>query len=416
MNSASNKIFTAPKDWKYLVISSADESQPDAVRNANPFRVESFLKSTGKREFIREVKSISLGRQLLVVVTNNETSEILLKQNSIPGPNPIHIKVSVSDQLGTKQGVFFCRHIEDMTDEDIMKNLNDANKDLKICNIRKLNKRGTDGHWVPSGSYVVSMRCSEFPNEIKVGWTIQPIRRFIPEPMRCFRCNKLGHTGKRCRELNENQKNCINCNQPQHNEPGTKCSETPFCANCNSTAHNSAFRGCQKYMLEKRVNTLMAERDIPRRAANLIAINEPELLAYQRKVPTMAERLALVATTPNPSPQTIQTAQSSNTLPPKPTPVNQKSKTNAEKKSDKSNTSNQSIDELSDIPMTPAERLDVKALLMAKRKKEEKTDDTDNSQKSQKTKTKRPKRNRNNNNRAPSPPKSSTDGEEEMEA
>lgn len=300
-----------------------------------------------------------------------------------------------------------------MKDEEIMMNLNDANKDLKICNIRKLNKRGTDGHWVPSGSYVVSMRCSEFPKEIKVGWTIQPIRRFIPEPMRCFRCNKLGHTGKRCRELNEDQKNCINCNKPQHNEPGTKCSETPFCANCNSTSHNSAFRGCQNYMLEKRVNTLMAERDIPRRAASLIAINESALPAYQGRVTTMAERLTLAATTPNPSQLTIQKVQSTNNLPPKPTPVNQQKTITTLNEIAKKSTLPNDTAELSDIEMTQAEKLDVKAMLLAKRKKEPPADGTDNRQKqSPENKTKKKKKKNNN---GQSPALSSEDERQSME-
>lgn len=138
----SLEMFTRPKDWKYLVISSSDEAKPDVLRSANPFRVDKFLKQACKGEHIREVKSISLGRQLLVVVTNNEAAELLLKKTSIPGPNPIQIKVGTSDTLGSKQGIFFCRHIDDMTEEDIMQNLNEANKDLKICNVRKINKRG----------------------------------------------------------------------------------------------------------------------------------------------------------------------------------------------------------------------------------------------------------------------------------
>lgn len=164
------------------------------------------------------------------------------------------------------------------------------------------------------------MRCSEFPIEVKVGWTIQPLRRYIPDPMRCFRCNKLGHTGKRCRDMNETQKNCINCNKPQHNEPGVRCEQPPSCANCNSTTHNSAFRGCQNYLIERRINELIATRDITRREATSLVMNETTPPPFKGRQPTLADRL--VSASINPPPQTSQkqnTDQSTNTQTPKTT-------------------------------------------------------------------------------------------------
>lgn len=394
----SLEMFTRPKDWKYLVISSSDEAKPDVLRSANPFRVDKFLKQTCKGERIREVKSISLGRQLLVVVTNNEAAELLLKKTSIPGPTPIQIKVGTSDTLGSKQGIFFCRHIEDMTEEEIMQNLNEANKDLKICNVRKINKRGTDGRWIPSGSYVISMRCSEFPLEVRVGWTIQPLKRYIPDPMRCFRCNKLGHTGKRCREMNETQKNCINCNKPQHNEPGVRCEEPPSCANCNSTTHNSAFRGCQNYLIERRINELIATRDITRREATSLVMNESTPPVYKGRQPTLADRL--VSALINPPPQTSQiqnSVQSSNTQTPQITTTNHQQSTHIKPISENAKNTQlpPSSAELSDVDMTLDERSSmsgVKQMLMAKRRRSPVNDEQEGEQKLSRGQIKRAKR------------------------
>lgn len=339
-------IFTRAQDWIYLVIAPSGDNQ-DAIRNANPFRVNNFLKFHCTGESLREVKAINMGRQLLVVVKNKETADVLVRQKSIPGPNKSSIPVIIteSDRLGTKQGVFFCRHTEDMSDEEIIDNLNASNPEMKIVAIRRLKRRNTDGSWIDSGSYVVTMKCSKIPEEIKVGWTIQAMRPFIPDPMRCFRCNRLGHTGKRCREKKEDERNCINCNQPHHTEPGNKCVLEPKCANCHSNEHNSAFRGCPNYILDKRVNEIMVTRGYTRRQASAIAINEPTPPQNHnhRKPITLAQRLQnAIATTYTPQQKTPPTNNSQTKPLPKNTP----------------NTPipNES-DEFSDIEMTTEEKI-----------------------------------------------------------
>lgn len=293
LKDMNNEIFTRAQDWKYLVISPSTDNQ-DAIRKANPFRISNFLKKHCHGDSLREVKAINKGRQLLVILKNKETADILLKQNVIPGPNNSQIPISIteSDKLGTKQGVFLCHNTDDMTDDEIIENLNASNADMKIVSIQRLKRKNEKGDWIDSSSVVVTMRCSEIPKEIRVGWMIQPMRPFIPDPMRCFRCNKLGHTSKRCNEKKEEERNCINCNQSQHTAPRVRCEREPKCANCNSSDHNSAFRGCPKYILEKRVNEIMVTRGYARREASAIAANEPiPTPNHQQRPPSLSERL-----------------------------------------------------------------------------------------------------------------------------
>lgn len=255
--------LTQAKDWKYLVL-SASNSDDETIRKANPFLVNKFVKDTCGSA-LREIKSTNYGKHVLIVVNTREIADKLIKLTSIPTKStPIPIKIEESVLIGSKQGIFFCRQINSMTDEEIIDEINADNPDIKVVAIRRIRKKDDSGSWNDTGSFVVQMRCETPPEKIKIGYLMQNLRVYIPDPMRCFRCNKLGHTGKRCRTKDETQRNCINCNNPHHTQPGEKCSMAPFCTNCDSTDHNSASRECPQYIYDKKINETMSVKGITR--------------------------------------------------------------------------------------------------------------------------------------------------------
>lgn len=220
--------LTQPKDWKYLLLTSSDENS-DVIRNINPFTVSRLVKNNCHGTSLREIKSTNLGKSLLIVVSTSEAAEKLKKLTSIPSNNgSIPIKISESERLGTKQSIFFCRQITPMLDTEIISELNIDNPDIKVVGIRRLKRKDTTGTWNDTGSFVIQMRCNLPPNEIKIGYLIQTLRTYVPDPMRCFRCKKLelGHTGKRCREKKEGEMNCINCNEQKRTNNGVVLTAT----------------------------------------------------------------------------------------------------------------------------------------------------------------------------------------------
>lgn len=263
--------MTRAKDWNYLVVSAGSEDE-NAIKKINPFRVNRFFKNLCKGNSLRDVRSINSGKSLLIIVECQEVAQLLLAQTKIPGNDgkDVPIKVTVSDRIGTKQGVFFCDQIVSMRDEEIVTEINLDNPDVKVVGVRRLKKKDNNGGWIESGSFVLTMRCEKIPEKLKIGYLMKNMRPFIPDPMRCFRCNKLGHMSTRCREKNENEKNCINCNEPQHTDVGEKCTKPPKCANCLSIDHNSAFRNCPKYLEDKKINEVMATYGHNRREAALL--------------------------------------------------------------------------------------------------------------------------------------------------
>ena len=53
------------------------------------------------------------------------------------------------------------------------------------------------------------------------------VEAFIPNPLRCFRCQKFGHNQKICRGIQR----CGKCNGTDHNEE--TCQNATYCGNCS---------------------------------------------------------------------------------------------------------------------------------------------------------------------------------------
>ena len=101
------------------------------------------------------------------------------------------------------------------------------------------------------------------PDRIKIGWDSYRVREFIPDPMRCMKCQQFaGHKAANCRAAQK----CPICAGPHAFErcpqsaPDREAERQPRCPNC-SGAHSAAYRGCPAYKQAKEiVNIKFAEK------------------------------------------------------------------------------------------------------------------------------------------------------------
>ena len=57
-------------------------------------------------------------------------------------------------------------------------------------------KRDTEK--VPTNTLFLTFNTPEMPMEITVGYLKVKVALFVSNPMRCFNCNKFGHTSQHC--------------------------------------------------------------------------------------------------------------------------------------------------------------------------------------------------------------------------
>jgi hypothetical protein len=75
----------------------------------------------------------------------------------------------------------------------------------------------------------------------------------VPNPMRCFRCQRYGHTKSRCTKAEV----CANCGQAQHVD-GQPCPSAAHCINCKGD-HAASSKKCPQWLEEKQIIQIKEE-------------------------------------------------------------------------------------------------------------------------------------------------------------
>ena len=82
-----------------------------------------------------------------------------------------------------------------------------------------------------------------------IGYLKNETRPYIPNPQRCFQCQKFGHTKNSCKS----KAVCAGCGEKGHNLDD--CQNEPKCVNCQCD-HVAISRDCPKWKIEKDIVTL----------------------------------------------------------------------------------------------------------------------------------------------------------------
>ncbi|XP_015923302.2 uncharacterized protein [Parasteatoda tepidariorum] len=154
------------------------------------------------------------------------------------------VKVSPHTSLNTSKGVISASEFIDDTEETLIENL----KDQKVISVRRIRIR-RDDKLIPTKHLILTFNQPKIPPSIKLAWYNYPVRHYIPNPLRCFQCQKFGHSRASCR----GQLTCARCSVAGHME--ASCKVQPFCINCKGN-HAAFSRNCPKWSQEKEIQSV----------------------------------------------------------------------------------------------------------------------------------------------------------------
>ena len=150
----------------------------------------------------------------------------------------LKIKTYSLKTLNSSKGVVRNKELSHCSREEILAELkNQGVTDIKRITIKKENQTNT---------YILIFDPPTTPKQIKIGYINEKIETYIPNPLRCYKCQKFDHHGSVC----NGHTICGKCGDRELNHTSINCNLNNRCANCGED-HPSYTRSCPARKKEK---------------------------------------------------------------------------------------------------------------------------------------------------------------------
>ena len=103
-----------------------------------------------------------------------------------------------------------------------------------------------DGVLKPTNTFVFTFDSPVLPAVVRIGFIQAKVDVYIPNPLRCYKCQVFGHHINKCGR----QAICVNCSMPEHCKPG-QCQRPAKCANCSGD-HSANSKDCPQWEKERK--------------------------------------------------------------------------------------------------------------------------------------------------------------------
>jgi hypothetical protein len=178
----------------------------------------------------------------------------------------VPVKVTAHRTLNSCRGIIRCRDLRDCDDGEVLHELQSQGVSAVKHILVSRNDRKE-----PTNTFILTFNKPVLPPHIKVGFLRVPVEVYIPNPLRCFGCQKYGHGKFTCKRATV----CARCGQAGHDDK--QCSSTPHCANCDGD-HPAYSRDCPKWRYQVEVTKVKFEKNV--------SFREAEKLVQQRSSTT----------------------------------------------------------------------------------------------------------------------------------
>ena len=162
----------------------------------------------------------------------------------------IPVTISSHRTFNSCKGLISEPDFQYVPEPEILENL----KDQGVTDVHRITITRNDNK-IPTKHIILTINSPKLPQSIKAGYLQCSIRPYIPNPLRCFKCQRFGHSKISCRGT----LTCGRCSAVGHDSQD--CNEKYSCVNCKGD-HPSYSRNCQKWIKEKEIQTIRTKQNI----------------------------------------------------------------------------------------------------------------------------------------------------------
>ncbi|GFW74713.1 putative RNA-directed DNA polymerase from transposon X-element [Trichonephila clavipes] len=251
---------------RFLILSLPNNE----MSRKSPFIIHKTLIGIGGEP--KSIKKLRSGDLLLETISAVQSKSFLLAKTFIDSP----LIVTPHRTLNSCRGVISESDLLYASETEILEGLSDQG----VTQVRRI-KIKKDLSLFPTKNLILTFNSPKLPSNIKAGYLNCKVRPYIPNPLRCFKCQRFGHSQTSCR----GQLTCSRCASVGH--ASTDCSQEPKCINCLQP-HPSDSKICPKWKIEKQIQEIKTTQNISYpEARKLIVPQLPQTCAQAAKSSTL---------------------------------------------------------------------------------------------------------------------------------
>ena len=181
---------------RYLVIVAIDKEH---ISKTCYFKIINELKE--KLAIEPEKVRKQNNKTIFIEVSSKANSEKLKTLNQLNGKS---VKVFPHKSLNSSRGVIKTKQLKDTAAKDVVERLKEQGvTDAYNITYQKGDKKISTDKWT------LTFNTPTAPPTLKVPGLIVKVEPYIPKPMTCKSCLRIGHTYKKCKQKNEDT--CTTC-------------------------------------------------------------------------------------------------------------------------------------------------------------------------------------------------------------
>ena len=336
--TTSTYFKTSDNFAKFLVIKSEDETP---ITNLSPFVIEKQIEAIiGTPKSVKKLKN----KTLLVETTRKTQTENLLKIKKFFNLN---VNVSEHKTLNTSKGIIKDRTLKGETEANICEYLqNQGVIAVKRFTIKK------NYDVIETNTLLLTFNTVTVPKSLKIFYRVIPVDIYVPNPLRCFNCQRFGHHESDCPV--DYASVCEKCGTGGFDHIASNCKNQVKCVNCGLD-HLSRSNECDVWKKEKEIMRIKVTNNIAYIEARKMVEQKPEDTFSRIVRSTMTKTVTKPATTQFSENDFIISASTKTVIPTKYKKTN-KPKTSQQPSTSKPNTKSQTSSSNSETSSSQANK------------------------------------------------------------
>ncbi|GFV74720.1 putative RNA-directed DNA polymerase from transposon BS [Trichonephila clavipes] len=250
LNSCPGKDLALPnlhidnvaKCSRFLILSLPNNE----IARKSPFVVRKAIIGIGGEA--KSIKKLRSGDLLIETTSALQSKSFLLAKTF--SDFPLTVTPHTHKSLNSCRGVISEPDLLSSSKTEILEGLSDQG----VTQVRRITIK-KDSSLFPTKNLILTFNSPKLLSAIKVGYLNCKVRPYIPNPLRCFKCQRFGHSQTSCR----GQLTCSRCASVEH--ASTDCILEPKCINC-SLAHSADSKLCSKWRIEKQIQEIKTTKNI----------------------------------------------------------------------------------------------------------------------------------------------------------